>query len=150
MSRNIGRNQRAVWQSFGALVGSVGRGQAGGEGEGFEAGSGGVAWPIFQRGAHAQRPEFVEAAVQDAEGGVVGTGDGDNSTVWQNRLVKPCKHPVFRNSRGQDLAGDFLQLDFQCGAWVTVRPPVQAMPVAPRSARVGLTLIAHMRKGRFE
>ena len=73
----VGWDECTAFHHFGALVRRVGRGEACGEGEGFEAGGGGVAGPVFQRGAHAQCPEFVEAAVQDAEGGVVGAGDGD-------------------------------------------------------------------------
>jgi hypothetical protein len=61
----------------------VGWGQAGWEWEGFEAGGGGVARPIFKRCAHAQRPEFVEAAVQDAERGVVGAGYNTNCMACQ-------------------------------------------------------------------
>ncbi len=72
----------AAFHRLGALVRGVCRGEACGEGEGFEAGGGGVAGPVFQRGAHAQCPEFVEAAVQDAEGGVVGAGDGHDGLVW--------------------------------------------------------------------
>ena len=59
--------------------GNVGR-QPLGEGEGLEGGRGGVAGVVAdaEEGAHAQRPEFVEARMQDAEGGVVVAGDGDN------------------------------------------------------------------------
>ena len=105
----VGRDERAALQCFGALVCGVCRGEACGEGEGFEAGGGGVAGPVFQRGAHAQRPEFVEAAVQDAEGGVVGAGDGDNCAIRKNLIAKPSKHPVLRNTRGDDLPLNVLQ-----------------------------------------
>ncbi|MCU0990527.1 MAG: hypothetical protein MUE63_13290, partial [Xanthomonadales bacterium] len=48
--------------------GGITRRQACREGEGFEGGGRGVARPVFERGAEAQRPEFVEAGMQDAEG----------------------------------------------------------------------------------
>jgi hypothetical protein len=38
-ARQIGRDQRAIGQRFGALVRGIGGGEAGGEGEGLEAGS---------------------------------------------------------------------------------------------------------------
>ena len=50
--------------------GSVGR-QDVGECEDLEGGGGRVAWAVFKAGARAQRPGFVEAAVEDAERGVV-------------------------------------------------------------------------------
>ena len=59
--------------------GGVARRQAGWEGEGFEGGGRGVARTVFERGAEAQRPEFVESGMQDAEGGVVGAGDDRQS-----------------------------------------------------------------------
>ena len=67
------------------VVGVVGggdvRGQAVGEGESLEGCRGGVARAIFQRSAHPQRPQFVEARVEDAEAGVVVAGDGYNLAI---------------------------------------------------------------------
>ena len=54
------------------------RRQAGGKGEGFEGGGGGIAGPVFQAGAHSQRPEFMKAGMHDAEGGVIGSGDSNH------------------------------------------------------------------------
>ena len=46
-------------------------------------------------GAEAQRPEFVEAGMQDAEGGVVGAGDGHNNFVGCKDLALPEKSDAF-------------------------------------------------------
>ncbi|MEI2718943.1 MAG: hypothetical protein V9E87_02190 [Gemmatimonadales bacterium] len=78
------RHGGEAWPAVGR---GVARRQAGGEGEGFEGGGRGVARIVAyaERGAEAQRPEFVEAGMQDAEGGVVGAGDNDQILVRQIR-----------------------------------------------------------------
>ena len=47
------------------------------EGEGLEAGGRRIAGSVFKAGAKAQRPQFMKAGMQNAEGGVVGTGDNN-------------------------------------------------------------------------
>ena len=89
------------------IVGIIGGGDVGGqafgEGEGFEGGRRGVAGSIFQRSAHPQRPEFVEARVEDAEAGVVVAGDGVEKVGWSRGSGQPYKNSVLRNNRGRNI-----------------------------------------------
>lgn len=54
------------------------------EGEGLEAGGWGVTRVVTntEPSAHSQRPKFVKAGMEDAEGRVVGTGSDDQHFVW--------------------------------------------------------------------
>ena len=70
--------------AVGRCVGGIAGRQAGWEGEGFEGGGWRVARTVFERRAEAQRPQFVEAGMQDAEGGVVSTGYDGASMTRQN------------------------------------------------------------------
>ena len=101
LRRNAGgRGVRCV-QTLRLLMRRVLGREAGGEGEGFEAGGGGVARIVAhaQPSTHAQRPDFVEAAVQDAEGGVVGAGDGDHYVVRRLRRIAQIKYAMNWQSR---------------------------------------------------
>jgi hypothetical protein len=85
--------------------GKVG-GQALGEGEGLEGGGGGVAGTILQRSAHPQRPEFVEAGMEDAEGGVVVAQRNDDLAVRNHHFVKPYEQTMLCHSGCRDHATD--------------------------------------------
>ena len=101
----IPRDDSAAVHSFGALVSCVGWSEACGEGEGLKTGGGGVARIVSyaKPRTHAQGPEFVEAAVQDAEGGVVGAGDGDGSGVRYRRHGLPHKQAVLGDTGRVDV-----------------------------------------------
>ena len=82
----------------------IARRQAGREREGFETGGRGVARTVFERGAEAQRPEFVETGMQDAEGGVVGTGDDGQVLVGNRWRNHEGESPVFGDFGSDDEA----------------------------------------------
>ena len=90
-----GRGVRCV-QTLRLLMRRVLGREASGEGEGFEASGGGVARIVAhaQPRTHAQGPDFVETAVQDAEGRVVGTGIGDHYFVMRLRRIAQIKYAM--------------------------------------------------------
>ena len=58
-----------------------------------------------------------------------GAGDADDSTIGKNRGRKPRKNSVLGYTRGDDLAGNCFKRSLECGARVTMAPPMQTMPV---------------------
>ena len=149
---HISRNDRATRHGFGSLVGRVPRREAGGEGEGFEAGGGGVARVVThaQPRAHAQRPEFVEAAVEDAEGGVVGAGDRHAQIFGNLNRWHPCKNPVFGNHRCNDKAFDRQKRFAQSRTGITVKPPVVPMKVPAYVQSRRFDVFLYIGKWRFK
>ena len=77
----------------------VGR-QPFGKGKGLERGGRRVARAVFQAGAEPQRPCLVKAAMQDAEGRIVVTGDDDQLMVGANAGVAPDEQAVFWRPSG--------------------------------------------------
>lgn len=51
------------------------------EGKGFKGGGRSVAGAILKRCPHAQRPQFVQTGMEDAEEIVIVTGDGNCSRI---------------------------------------------------------------------
>ena len=76
---------------------------------GFKAGGGGVARVVSnaKKGAHAQRPEFMESAVQDAEGGVVGSCNGNAQVFRYLHSRQPGKDAMFGHHRRNHKPFDF-------------------------------------------
>ena len=111
--RQIGRDRRAAVEQASVRWCAVSAGrQAGGEREGLEAGGRGVARAVFERGAQAQRPEFVEAAVQQAEGGVVGASHDDNQRCsGTTSRRQPDEEAMLGDSGCRDVARQFAKAD---------------------------------------
>src|SRR5690606_18345754 len=116
----------------GVVGGGDAGGQALGEGEGLEGGGGGVARAVLEGGAHAQRPQFVEARVEDAEGGVVIASDCDQLVIWAPFARHPDEQSMFGYGRCGDIPGETPE-----------RTPhtLASFDVTPPEARVYLTLV---------
>ena len=116
----------ARWRGVTRLRGSVARRQAGREGEGFEGGGRGVARIVAdaEPSAEAQRPEFVEAGMQDAEGGVVGAGDDDNDVFRDHMPMLPNEKAMLGNETSCDIAGLVTKGCKHFGARTLEKPPL--------------------------
>ncbi len=91
-----------------------------GEGESFEAGSGGVARTVFQESPPPQRPNLMNPGLQDPEGVVVITGDHEEGVVGEHARRNPYKYSMLRNDSCGNIsiiAGDRAFISPHGSAW---------------------------------